>query len=798
MSSMGDDHWTPGFNPRGTDGPVLATTVYNGRLILAGQFHHAGSVAASYIAQWDGVCWSALGDSLNGHVYALAVYDGKLIVGGAFTQAGGASVNYIAQWDGDTWSDIAGGFDGPVWALTIYTGALVAGGHFFAQGATAVNCIARWDGQSWHALGSGMKVAIALPTVYSLTIWNTQLIAGGDFTSAGGTPAHWIAQWNGTRWDSLGAGFDGSPSPMGRTGVLSLLDYGGALVAGGTFAKAGRQYVWSIATWNGAAWAALGAGMDWFVYALAEYHGSLVASGDFSHAGAIAVGYIAQWTGQSWSALGAGLQGLGGTIYYTHGINTLAIYNDSLIAGGDFVQSAATAVNNMASWHGVDWHPMGSGEGVDAGVFALIQYDGGFVACGGFQHAGCASVSYIAHWDGAGWRNLGSGLSYVGYSLAEYEGRLIVGGGFGYAGGVRVNSIAAWDGRAWSALGTGMNGPVYALVVYNGHLFAGGNFTMAGGVAANSIAEWDGTAWHDVGGGTNYTVQALTVYDSSLVVGGAFTQAGSIVAKAIARWDGSTWNAFGPGLTGNDDPGVDSLVGALAVYRGDLIAGGNFLWADTLAVHHIARWDGTKWNALGMGVGGDLPISGVMALAGYHGFLIAGGLFTEAGGKPAHYIAAWDGVGWTTLGSGVDSIANALTVEGDDLFVGGVFHHAGLQASYGVAQWRDTLSTSARLPPLPGSGAGVRLTFHPATPNPSYHRMVFRYATVSPGWVRLVIYDIAGRLVRTVTDRSLPAGAHEATWDGRDESGQEIGAGLYVARLETPDGEREERIVHLR
>ena len=50
--------------------------------------------------------------------------------------------------------------------------------------------------------------------------------------------------------------------------------------------------------------------------------------------------------------------------------------------------------------------------------------------------------------------------------------------------------------------------------------------------------------------------------------------------------------------------------------------------------------------------------------------------------------------------------------------------------------------------------------------------------------MRLAVFDLAGRLVRTLIDASLPQGSHEAVWDGRDESGREVGSGSYLARLE--------------
>ena len=64
---------------------------------------------------------------------------------------------------------------------------------------------------------------------------------------------------------------------------------------------------------------------------------------------------------------------------------------------------------------------------------------------------------------------------------------------------------------------------------------------------------------------------------------------------------------------------------------------------------------------------------------------------------------------------------------------------------------------------------------------------VWAHFTVPQGaHVSLVIYDVAGRMVRDLVDGSLPAGRHSAAWDRRDRSGRAVPAGLYLVRLAAP------------
>ena len=64
-----------------------------------------------------------------------------------------------------------------------------------------------------------------------------------------------------------------------------------------------------------------------------------------------------------------------------------------------------------------------------------------------------------------------------------------------------------------------------------------------------------------------------------------------------------------------------------------------------------------------------------------------------------------------------------------------------------------------------------------------------------PGSARLAIYDVSGRLVRTLVDRHLDVGRHEYRWDGRDGRGRSASAGVYLYRLTTPDGDLTRRMV---
>ena len=72
-----------------------------------------------------------------------------------------------------------------------------------------------------------------------------------------------------------------------------------------------------------------------------------------------------------------------------------------------------------------------------------------------------------------------------------------------------------------------------------------------------------------------------------------------------------------------------------------------------------------------------------------------------------------------------------------------------------------------------------------AVPNPFNPQTEIHYALPVAGSVSLRVFDVKGRLVRTLIDAVEPAGAHRALWDGRDSRGRNVASGTYFARLVT-------------
>ncbi|MHB8520852.1 MAG: beta strand repeat-containing protein [Limisphaerales bacterium] len=366
------------------------------------------------------------------------------------------------------------------------------------------------------------------------------------------------------------------------------------------------------------------------------------------------------------------------------------------------------------------------GVGGGGGVYAIATTPTNLYVGGTFNaNNGNSGVgNYVARWDATGWSSLGAGIDTSADALvsaiAVVGSDVYVTGTFNSASGVAATNIARWDGAQWHALGSGVvgqgsfgQGVVRAIATDGANIYVGGNFTSAGGVRATNIAKWDGTQWLALGAGLDGPVNALAYANGVLYVGGTFTHAGSVQAVEVARWNGNSWSDLGVGVHGGF-----GVVSALAVDGPNVYVGGQFLNAGGtnnvfgglsggLDVANLARWDGQQWSALGGGINGAVssPFGSspplVATLAVQNGSLFVGGLFTQAGSVGATNIARWDGTTWSALGNGIINnstsfstpIVNALSVQGNSLFMGGAFSDVdgvttGLAGGIGgLARW---------------------------------------------------------------------------------------------------------------
>jgi hypothetical protein len=90
---------------------------------------------------------------------------------------------------------------------------------------------------------------------------------------------------------------------------------------------------------------------------------------------------------------------------------------------------------------------------------------------------------------------------------------------------------------------------------------------------------------------------------------------------------------------------------------------------------------------------------------------------------------------------------------------------------------------------IDGDFAGVAREFalYPNFPNPFNPETRIRFQLAENSNVRLMIYDVLGRKVRTLVSDRMDAGHHVLNWDGLNDAGTDVASGMYVYRIKAGD-----------
>jgi len=668
----------------GVNYTVRALAMAGTELFVGGWFTQAGGAAARYIARFDTTTqtWASLNSGVTnglgvfGSVYALAVIDSSLYVGGSFTDAAGVGANNIARFDTttQTWASLgsggSSGLSGSVFSLAASGSDLYAGGDFLQAGGVMATRVARFDtlSQTWTSLGTGVTNGLD-GRVTGLAVSGSDVYVGGFFTQAGGAMANRVARFDtiSQTWASLGS--NGTNGVIGQ--VFGIALSGSDLYVGGSFSQASGAAANRVARFDitSQTWSGLGSGaangVAGSVFALAISGSNLYVGGTISQAGGATANRVARFdtVNQAWRNLGSGVAtALNGQVF------ALAVSGSSLYLGGSFSHAAGLVANNIARFDTASrtWASLGSGatKGVEGIVSALAVSGRDLYVGGSFNKAGGMVANRVARFDTItqDWFRLGTvaanGVDARVNAFALSGSTLYVGGSFNRAGDALANRVArfdtttqTWAGSLGSGSANGVNNVVSALAVSGSDVYVGGSFSQAGGTFVSRVARFNTNSqtWSSLndGGanGVNGTVLALAVSGNDVYIGGEFSQAGFVDGKNIIRFNTQTQTWARLGSFGSD--GVNGPVLALAVYDGDVYAGGGFTQAGAVLSSNVARFNTTNqtWASLGIGVDNGVNSgvnSGVYALAQFNdGALYVGGSFGSAGGQASSGIARY-------------------------------------------------------------------------------------------------------------------------------------------------------------
>lgn len=292
--------------------------------------------------------------------------------------------------------------------------------------------------------------------------------------------------------------------------------------------------------------------------------------------------------------------------------------------------------------------------------------------------------------------------------------------------------------------------------VYGGTGVAGRKIDWSGdgGASWNRITDSAGPSpyyWNldGVPNGTTVRVR-VTVYDDG--AGGLSGRDASVADISITIPGNDTRGprviAGSPSITPNPAPKPGDAV--LTALFSDSTRGGSDI-------------DGAEWSLGPADAGDGIPMSG-----------------------------AWDAISLTAICT-LD--VGGLTAPFDTIWIRG----RDAEGAWGEAYpFPVTLRGEATDVALSDDAPPAAFRLHANRPNPFNPETTIRFDLPSPEHVRLNIYNINGRLVRTLADERFPTGYHQTVWDGADSGGRPAASGVYFFRIETGNRTSTRKMVLIR
>lgn len=561
-------------------------------LAVVGRFVRAGDVASDNVALWDGSRWSSPG---GGVAFAASTTP--------------SSINCCEAMDFDG--------EGPMGAW------LVVGGQFSTPWGDGP--LMAWDGVRWVGL-PGVAPAAAFTQLVRVDadgagparlyaasgarVFEVDLSGGHELPglSLGGYTAAGVFL---AAWDPDGAG------PLVRQLVVAVNET----------APAQSSRV-SIRAWAENAWSSPIASRFGLVsgFGVADFDGDGPHAEQFLLASnSLSSGPIFRRDGAQWVRLGTRQEAA-----------TALWVIDADEEGPAPARVFYLAAGGLREWLGSDWENMEASAQVQ--TMAAMDFDGVGGADPVLLAGGAMSrmpettgpnVACIARSVGGGWRALGEGTDGLVNRVAAWDhdgdpltpARVVVAGSFASMEGTATGPIAVFDGVAWTGASYG---PTPASLAYTGPLcvvdrdesgplhagvYISARFSDIGGVALGNIARWDGAAFLPLGAGIGCTSgcgMAMRVFDpdgagplpAELVVGGFFSVDGVPGSANIARWDGTRWEALGAGLNGTVTSLVEWDPDGAGPQPTKLLASGAFSASGSVPLPGLAGWDGVAWTSL--------------------------------------------------------------------------------------------------------------------------------------------------------------------------------------------------------
>lgn len=394
--------------------------------------------------------------------------------------------------------------------------------------------------------------------------------------------------------------------------------------------------------------------------------------------------------------------------------------------------------------------------------------------------------SLIQHFDGTSWTKLptpDTGNSEALRDVLAISAQSAIAVGYYIPSGFTGQPmVMEWNGSAWTLVAAPVfeGGGDFSAIDRSpaGTVWVSGYLYGTAFLARKSEGGWDIAYAPHVGGERNNFHDLDARSDTEIWAVGTWSQKQGQRMLLIQRYDGNgNWTSFdipSPGA-------IDQFKAVRAFATTDVWAIG-YYYDRTLYLNQpmIMHYDGVSWTRAQVPAypGGSVRLESVTATAPDD--IYAAGVYAPTGGIQGPFLLHYDGVSWSDVTlpptGGINEwlLGMGSTPEGGVWVVGQYYDGTTIEP---IAYRKAGTATTV------GGTPGVERSLLSSFPNPFRYGTSVAFVLDQPGLVRLRVWDVAGRLVRTLAERDMPAGPRTVHWDGLDSHGRPVAAGVYFCDL---------------
>ncbi|ABX06460.1 hypothetical protein Haur_3824 [Herpetosiphon aurantiacus DSM 785] len=656
--------------------------------------------------------------------HAIVGPDQNLYIAGAFSNINNTAANGLARWDGSQWHSLAtsGADVDRVQSMAFFNNKLTVGGAFRTWAGQPFAQLVQWDGADWMQLGSGFQGSFNnSPTqttaVNALTVLNTMLIIGGNFTQFHGQPANGVVGWNAT--DAIPFGSANGQINMTVASTDTLMIHGDFRTFNNQTVPYGTIPSWKAGIWKILVLPAIPSG---FIYKanLISIDQTIYLLANESYFNET---FVFRWQNERWVQLGTGLPG-----QFTKLTN----------ANGSLYLAQADGDGNANDSYGV--------------VLRLVDNQWQTV---NLPHSYTSISQLVA---------IGSDVYIIGLPAENQQCPNLV----------CTFTVERWNGTTLQLIGEAWQAPsIVSLVGDVDHVWATSRPTYLDRQAAPTVLFWNGQLWQGSSNTESFTTTIVptlfktadnSVYYTTRFEGSIDRQVWGNVWRLdrltrtwnpnidIGGWFGG-WNTSGKDLLGSAGSVVmySRPVDGVLRLRSNVwseetsefeVAGacdicvpfevnGEFYQLVVRAQLQLIHWNGSSWDTLNSWENsypvqltsypvvvwrGDFYLINGRKLQRYNlttqmvedialldgdgyslatftdQYLYVGGAFSSVNGIAAQNLARWNGTQWQALSQAPNGPVYVIATSPNYLYIAGNFSQVGTTNSLGVGVYHLTSS----------------------------------------------------------------------------------------------------------